>query len=111
CVSTLHNVSQVIAATVLVDDVLINEVSGPVVVAREFGVGESFIVAEVKVGFSAVVSDKNFSMLKGRHGAWIDIKIRIELHEVDFQATAVQQAADRSRRKALAQRRHHTAGY
>ena len=41
---------------------------------------EALIVSEVEVGFGAVVSHKDFTMLKWRHGARIDVQVWIELH-------------------------------
>src|SRR5215472_979406 len=107
----LDGLAQVIAAALLGDDLLVNAAGGPIVVAGESGVGEAFVVAEVEVGLGAVVGDENFAVLKRRHGAGIDVQIRIKLHQVDFQPAALQQTAHRSRRQTLAQRRHNAAGY
>src|SRR5579872_2176955 len=66
-------------------------------------------MAQIQVGFRSIVGDKNLSMLEWRHRARIDVEIRIELHQVDFEAPALQQAANRCCRQSLAQGRHHTA--
>ena len=107
----LHRLAQIIAAALFGDDLFVEPARGPVVVARKFGVGKALVVAEVEIGFRAVVGHKNFAMLKRRHRARIDVQIRIKLHQVDFQPAAFQQAADRSRRQSLAQRRHNSARY
>jgi hypothetical protein len=39
-------------------------------------VNEAFVVAQVQVGFGAVVGDEHFAMLERRHGARIDIDDR-----------------------------------
>ena len=99
----LHGLAQIIAAPLFGDDLFVDAAGGPVIVAGKFGVGEALVVAEVEIGFGAVVGDKNFAVLKRRHGAGINVEVRIELHQVDFEAAAFEQAADGSRRQSLAQ--------
>ena len=70
-------------------------------VAREMGGGETFVVAEVEVGFRAVVGDKHFAVLIGRHGPRIDVQVGITLLEGDLQAAAFEQASNRRRRYAF----------
>ena len=98
----LHGFAQIIAAALFGDDLLVEAAGGPVVVARKFGVGKAFVVAEVEIGFGAVVGHKNFAVLKRRHRPRIDVEIRVELHQVDFQSAALQQATDGSRGQSLA---------
>ena len=64
--------------------------------------GEALVVAEVEVGFSAVVGDEDFAVLEGRHGSGIDVEVGVELHQVDAEAAALKQAADGGRRETLA---------
>ena len=56
--------------------------------------GEAFIMAEIEIGLGAVVGDKNLSMLEGGHGAWVDVEVRVKLHQIDFEPATLQQAAD-----------------
>ena len=99
----LHGLAEIIAAALLGDDLLVDAAGGPVVVARKFGVGEAFVVAEVEIGLGAVVGDEDLAVLERRHGARIDVEVGVELHQVDLQPTAFQQAADGGRRQSLAQ--------
>ena len=55
---------------------------------------KTLVVAEVEVGFGAVIGDENFAVLEGRHGAGVDVEIRIKLDQVDLEAAALQQTAD-----------------
>ena len=64
---------------------------------------KAFVVTEIEIGFRAVIGDEHFAMLKRRHRPRIHVQVRIELHQVDFEAAAFQQTADRSRRQSLAQ--------
>ena len=99
----LHGLAQVIAAPLLGDDLLVNAAGGPVVVAGQLGVGEALVVAQVEVGLGAIVGHKYLAVLERRHGSRIDVEIRVELHQVDFQPAALQQAADGGRRQSFAQ--------
>src|SRR5215470_198733 len=105
----LYSFAQVIASPLLGDDLLIDPASRPVVVAAQFGVREALVVAEVEIGFGPVIGDENLTVLKGRHRAGIDVQVGVELHQVDFEATALQQATNRGCRQTLAQGRHNTA--
>ena len=98
----LDGFAEVVAAPLLQDDLLVDAAGGEVVVARERRVGKALVVAEVEVGFRAVVGDKDLAVLEGRHGAGIDVEVGVELHQVDAQTAALKQAADGGRRQALA---------
>ena len=107
----LHGLAQVVAATFFGDDGFVDAAGGPVVLARELAVGEALVVAKVEVGLGAVVGDEDLAVLERRHGAGIDVEVRIELLQSDFQPAAFHQAADGCSRQALAKRRHDTAGH
>jgi hypothetical protein len=107
----LDGFAEVIAAALLGNDLLVNATGGPIVIARKFGVGKAFVVAEVEIGLGAVVGNENLAVLEGRHRPWVHVEVRIELHQVDFQPTALQQAANRGRRQPLPERRHDSPGH
>ncbi len=98
----LDGFAEVVAAALFEDDLLVDAAGGEVVVARERRVGKALVVAQVEIGFGAVVGDKDFAVLEGRHGAGVDVQVRVELHHVDAQAAALKQAADGCCRKTLA---------
>ncbi len=70
----LDSFAQVVAAALFLDDLLVDAAGGEVVVAGEGRVGEALVVAQVEVGLRAVVGDKNFAVLEGRHGSGIDVR-------------------------------------
>ncbi len=107
----LHSLAEVVAAALLRDDLLVDAAAGQVVIAREFGVGKALVVTHVQVGLGAVVGDKDLAMLKRRHGAGVDVQVRVKLHQVDANAARLKQAADGRGRKALPERRHNAARY
>ena len=107
----LDGFAEIIAAALFGDDLLVDAAGGEVVVARELGVGEALIVAEIQVGFRAVVGDEDLAVLEGRHGARIDVEVGVKLHEIDLDAAGLEQAADRGCGETLAKRRHDSASY
>ena len=106
----LHRLAEVIAAALFGDDGFVDAAGGPVMVAREMRGGETLVVAEIEIGFGAVVGDENFAVLIRRHRAGINVQVGIALLEGDAEAAAFQQAAHRSRRNAFSERRNHAAG-
>ncbi len=107
----LDGLAEIVAAALLGDDCFVDAAGGEVVVAREMRVGEALVVAEVEVGLGAVVGDEDLAMLEGRHGAGVDVQVRVELHQVDAQAACFEQAADGGCGETFAERRHNAARY
>ncbi len=107
----LDGLAEVVAAAFLGDDLLVDAAGGEVVVARELGVGEALVVAEVEVGLGAVVGDEDLAVLEGRHGAGVDVEVGVKLHEVDLEPACFEEAADGGCGEALAEGRHDSACY
>src|ERR1700683_3033473 len=72
-------------------------------------VGETLVVAQIEVSFSAVIRDKHFAVLIGRHRSGINVEVGIALLEGYFQAAAFKETSNRSGRYALSEWRNHTA--
>ena len=107
----LDGFAEVVAAPLLGDDLFVDAAGGEVVIAGEVGVGKALVVAEIEVGFGAVIGDEDLAVLEGRHGAGVDVEVGVELHEVDAEAAGLEQAADGGRGESFAERRHDAAGY
>ena len=58
---------------------------------RKMRVREAFVMAEVEIGFGAVVGNENFAVLKRRHRAGIDVEVRIEFDQSHVQAARFEQ--------------------
>ena len=97
----LHRLAEVFAFPLFRDDGLVDAAGGDVAVAIELGVGEAFVVAEVEVGFGAVVEDVDFAVLVGAHRAGIDVEVGIELLQLHAKSAAFEQQADRLRTSGL----------
>ncbi|CAB4804840.1 unannotated protein [freshwater metagenome] len=52
-------------------------------------------MAEIEIGFTAIVGDEHLSMLERIHRARIDVEVRIQLLHGDAQPTALQQTSQR----------------
>ena len=106
----LHGFAEVIAAALARNDLFVDAAAGEVVGLRERRVGEALVVAEIEIGLGAVVGDEDLAVLEGAHGAGVDVEIRVELLQRDFEAAAFEQAADARRRDSLPQRGNHATG-
>src|SRR5687768_15332266 len=71
-------------------------------------VSKAFVMSEIEIGFGAVVSYKNFTVLEWRHGAWIDVDVWIQFDQCHSQAACFEQASDRRRCQAFPQAGNHT---
>ncbi len=82
----LHGLAQVVAPALFLQHRLVNLAGGEVVGLLHARFDETLIVAQIKVGFGAVVGDEHLAVLEGRHGARIHVDVRVELDEGDFEA-------------------------
>ena len=80
-----------IAPAFLLDNFRVNRPGCEVVPMSHRLVDESFVMAQVKVSFRAVVGYKNFAVLKRVHGSGIDVNIRIHFQHLDAQTPALKQ--------------------
>src|SRR5712664_2328345 len=71
---------------------------------------ETFVMAQVEIGFRAIVGDEDFAMLKRRHRTGVYVDVGVELDQCDAQAACFQQAADRRSRQTFPQTGNYTAG-
>ena len=105
----LDGLAQIIAAPFLVQNGLIHLAAGQVVHAGELDVGETLVVAEIQVRFSAVIQHINLAVLVGVHGAGIHVEVGVEFLQRDLKPAVLQQRAQGGGGQALAQRTDHAA--
>ncbi len=60
-------------------------------------------MAEVEIGFGAVVGDEYLAVLIGAHGPWIDIEIGVELAQAHAEPARLEQRSERCRGEPLAE--------
>src|SRR5665213_415742 len=98
----LDGLAKIVTTTLFKDDLFVDAAGGQIVIARERRVRKALVVAQVEIGFRTVVGDKDFTVLERRHGAGVNVQIRVKLHHVDPQPAALKQASDGCCRKTLA---------
>ena len=99
----LHSGAQIVSVALPGDDMIIDGARGGVVLARHGHVEVAFVVAQIKVCFSAVVGHEHFAMLERVHGAGIHVDIGIQLLDGHRKAARLQQRPQRRGRQAFAQ--------
>jgi hypothetical protein len=75
----LHGLAEVVAAALFFEHAFVDLAGGEVVGLAHARFDETLIVAQVQVGFGAVVGHKNLAVLEGRHRARIHVEVGIEL--------------------------------
>ena len=104
---SLNRAAKVVAAALLGDDLAVDLASGDVGGPGQFEVNEALVMAKVKVRFAAVPRDEYFAVLVRRHGAGVEVQVRVELLDRDLQAPALQDPPDRRDADALPDRTDH----
>lgn len=90
----LHRLAQELATPLLVDDRLVDLAGGVVGVSRERAGSESFVVAQVQIGFASVVQHEDLAVLVGAHRSGIDVQVGVQLLHPNAQSATFQQHAD-----------------
>ena len=106
----LNRRAEIIPATFLLDDSLVNAPRCYVVGLPRRNARKPFIMPKVEVGFRPVISHIDFAMLIRRHRAWINIEIRIELPDSNAVSARLQKGSKRCCHKTFAKRGDHAAG-
>ncbi len=79
----LYGAAQIVAVAFFCDDVVIDAAGCAVIGLPRLCVREPLVMAQIHIGFGAVLRDIDFAMLEGVHGTRIDVDIGIEFDEVD----------------------------
>ncbi len=107
----LHRAAEIVAAALFADHLGIDAAGREVVLARHAHAQETLVVAEVEVGLRAVGGDVDLTVLERTHRAWIDVDVRIHLHDVDLEIARFENGRQRGREDSLSEGRNHTAGH
>ena len=99
----LDGSAQEVAAALACDKRFVNGTLGEVRFAREVLVDEALVMAKVKVAFVAVVRDEDLAVLERRHGAGIDVQIRVHLLHGYFVTACFKKMSKGRCRDALAE--------
>ena len=107
----LHRRAEVFPAPLLVEHVPVHLAGGEVGILVQVFVNEPLIVAEVKVGFRAVLGHVHLAVLIRAHGAGVDVDVGVELLRGHLQPARLEQPPEGGRRDALAEPGHNAARY
>ena len=91
----LHGATEIVTAALSCDHGGVDATGRDVRRLGEVHVNEAFVVTEVEIRLCAVIGDVHLAVLVRRHGAWINVEVRIELDDGDAQATRFQEEANR----------------
>ena len=106
----LHRAAEIFSAPFALNDHRINATGRYAVGLARDNAGVAFVMAEIEIGLGAVVGDIDLAMLIGTHRPRIDIEIRVELAQTDFESARLQQCAERRCGETLTERGNHAAG-
>src|SRR5690606_10489992 len=106
----LNGRTEIFAAPLLRDHRLVDAAGREIAVAPRLGAHEALVVPEVEIRLGAVVRDVHLAVLERAHRARIDVDVRIELDQADFESARLENRAKTRRRDALAERRNDAAG-
>ena len=105
----LDRVPEVLAAALLGDDRRIHLSGSDIRRPGQIAVQEALVVADVEVGFGAVLGDEHLAVLERVHGARIDVEVGIELLHRHLQPAGGQQLSEAARGQSLTERRDNPA--
>ena len=91
----LHGATEIVAAALSCDHGGVDATGRDVRRLGEVHINEAFVVTKVEIRLCAVIGDVDLAVLVRRHGAWVDVEIRIELDDGDAQATRFKEEANR----------------
>src|SRR5437773_3226047 len=105
----LHGAAEVVTAALFFDHRIVDLAGGEVVVAVHPRRLETLVVAQIEVGLGAVLGDEHLPVLEGAHRAGIDVDVRVELEEGDFDAARFEDRGEGGGGYPLPQRGNHAA--
>ena len=86
----LNGPPQILAASLLANDVFVDLAGGVVVVPAHRGAHEALVVTEIEIGLRPIRGHEHLPVLEGIHGARIDVDVRIQLDERHLYAARFQ---------------------
>ncbi|MDR6152681.1 hypothetical protein QF021_000770 [Acidovorax delafieldii] len=82
----LYGLAQVVAAAFLLQHGLVNLARGEVIGFLHARFDETLVVAQIQVGFCAVIGHEHLAVLERRHGARVYVDVGVKLDEGDFES-------------------------
>ena len=90
----LHGFAEIVAAPFLLQHSLVHAAAREVVELRQLRMGKPLVMAEIQIGFRAVIEHVYFAVLKRAHRARIHIEIGIELLQCHLETARLKQSTE-----------------
>jgi len=103
----LNGLALEFAAALLANDPVIHLAAREIVELGEHAIREPLVVAQVEVGFGAVVEDVDFPVLERAHRPRIDVEVGVELLQDDLETPVFQEGAQGCRCQPFAEGTDH----
>ena len=107
--NNLNGVAEILATAFLSNNRGVHLARRRICSARQVHIQEAFVVADIQVGFCAVLGHENLAVLERIHRAGIDIDVGVELLHDHMQPPGTKQPTQAGGGQALAQRGHNAA--
>src|SRR6266581_6304625 len=105
----LYGAAEVVAAALFSYHRIVDMAGGEGVVPMHPCRLEALVVAQIEVGLGAVLGDEHLPVLEGAHRAGVDVDVRVELEEGDFDAARLEDRGEGGGGYPLPQRGNHAA--
>lgn len=102
--------SEIFATAFFFDDGRVDLTGGVVGVSVEVTGCEAFVVAEIEIGFGAVVEYIHLAVLIGAHGTRVNVEVGVQFLHADFEPAAFQQHANGGGGESFAKRADDSSG-
>mmetsp|Transcript_3119 Transcript_3119/g.7052 ORF Transcript_3119/g.7052 Transcript_3119/m.7052 type:complete len:660 (-) Transcript_3119:273-2252(-) len=105
----LHGLAKVVSLALSLEACLVDLSRRDVVVAGERDANEALVVSQVQIDLAAVIQGEDLAVLEGRHGARVDVEVRVDLHRRDPVTRALEEHTQGRRSHAFPEPRNHSA--
>src|SRR3989338_2144050 len=100
----LDRSSQVIAATLISNNGIVNLTGGKIIFFLDLNISKSLVVSPIKIRLGSIIGDKHFTVLKGIHCSGIHIDIRVHFQHGNFKPATFQESSNGSSSEPLTKR-------
>ena len=87
----LHRLTEVVTATLLLDDLSVDLACGDIIVARQRDIQVTLIISQIQVDLATIVQHKHLTVLCRCHGTRVNVHVRVDLDGCHSQTQRAQQ--------------------
>ena len=90
----LHGRAEIVTAAFFANHVFVNAPGSVIVVAACRRANKTFVMSQIQIRFGAIIRHIHLAVLERAHRSWINVDIRVELEEGNFQAARFEQRTE-----------------